>query len=46
MKESKDIIKQIVDSAAKKGSISYKEIIDYLEKYQLEANQIEKIYKV
>ena len=44
MKESKDIIKQIVDSAAKKGSISYKEIIDYLEKYQLEANQIEKIY--
>ena len=44
MKDPKDVIKQIVDSAAKKGTISYKEIIDYLEKYQLEANQIEKIY--
>ena len=28
MKDSKDIIKQIVENAAKKGSISYKEIID------------------
>ena len=44
MKDPKDVIKQIVDSAAKKGTISYKEINDYLEKYQLEANQIEKIY--
>ena len=44
MKDSKDIIKQIVESASKKGSITYKEIIDFLEKYQLEANQIEKIY--
>ena len=35
MKESKDIIKQIVEGAAKKGSISYKEIIEFLEKYHL-----------
>ena len=32
MKDSKDIIKQIVESASKKGAITYKEIIEFLEK--------------
>ncbi len=44
VKDSKDIIKLIVENAQKSGTITYKEIISYLEKYQLEANQIEKIY--
>ena len=44
MKESKELIKQIVEGFAKKGSITYKEIIAVLEKHQLEPNQIEKIY--
>ena len=44
VKDSKDVVKQIVENAAKKGSISYKEIIEVLEKYELEPNQIEKIY--
>ena len=44
LKDSKEIIKQLIDTATKKGSISYKEIIDFLTKYQLEVNQVEKVY--
>ncbi|MBQ8299010.1 MAG: RNA polymerase sigma factor RpoD [Clostridia bacterium] len=46
-KDLKEISKQLVDAANKKGgSITYKEIIDILEKHQLDANQVEKIYEV
>ena len=45
VKDPKEIASQLITSAGKKKSITYKEIIDVLEKYQLEANQIEKIYE-
>ena len=44
LKDPKEVAKQLIETAGKKKSITYKEIIDVLEKYQLEANQIEKIY--
>ena len=44
LKDSKEIAKQLIETAGKKKSITYKEIIEVLEKYQLEANQIEKVY--
>ena len=44
-KDPKEIAKQLITAAGKKKLITYKEIIDVLEKYQLEANQIEKIYE-
>ncbi len=43
-KDVKEIAKQLVEAASKTGTISYKEIIDILEKNQLDANQVEKIY--
>ena len=45
MKDSKEIAKQLITKAGKKKSITYKDIIETLEKCQLEANQIEKIYE-
>ena len=44
-KDLKEIAKQLIDAAGKKASLTYKEIIDVLEKYQLDANQVEKIYE-
>ena len=44
-KDLKEIAKQLIDAAGKKGALTYKEIIDVLEKYQLDANQVEKIYE-
>jgi len=44
VKDPKEVAKQLITAAGKKKSITYKEIIDVLEKHQLEANQIEKIY--
>ncbi|MBQ9314160.1 MAG: RNA polymerase sigma factor RpoD [Clostridia bacterium] len=44
LKDPKEIAKQLIATAGKKKNITYKEIIDVLEKYQLEPNQIEKIY--
>ena len=43
-KDPKEVAKDLIALAGKKKSITYKEIIDVLEKHQLEANQIEKIY--
>ena len=45
MKDPKEIAKQLITKAGKKKSITYKDIIEILEKCQLEANQIEKIYE-
>ena len=44
IKDPKEIAKQLITIAGKKKSITYQEIIEVLEKCQLEANQIEKIY--
>ena len=45
-KDIKEISKQLVEVAGKKGCITYKEIIDILEKHQLDAGQVEKIYEI
>ena len=45
MKDPKEIAKQLITKAGKKKSITYKDIIETLEKCQLEASQIEKIYE-
>lgn len=45
VKDLKEIVKQLIATAGKQKSISYKEIIDVLGKHQLEATQIEKIYE-
>ena len=44
-KDLTEIVKQIVAKAGKKKNITYKEIIETLEKLQLEPDQIEKIYE-
>ena len=44
-KDLKEITKQLIEVAGKKASLTYKEIIDVLEKYQLDANQVEKVYE-
>ena len=45
IKDVKEIVKQLVEVAGKDACLTYKEIIDVLEKHQLEANQVEKIYE-
>ena len=45
MKDPKEIAKHLIEIAGKKKTITYKDIIEALEKCQLEANQIEKIYE-
>jgi RNA polymerase primary sigma factor len=44
-KDPKEIVKQLVEKAGKKATITYKDIIEVLEKTQLEPDQIEKVYE-
>ncbi|MEA4825406.1 MAG: sigma-70 factor domain-containing protein, partial [Clostridium sp.] len=44
--EKMKIIKNLIDKGKKKGSLSYKEIMDELDNVELSPEQIEKIYTV
>ncbi|KOF55745.1 RNA polymerase sigma factor RpoD [Clostridium guangxiense] len=44
--EKMKIVKTLIDKGKKKGSLTYKEIIDELEEVDLSPEQIEKIYEV
>ncbi|MBQ9280466.1 MAG: RNA polymerase sigma factor RpoD [Clostridia bacterium] len=46
IKDLKEIAKQLVELAKKNGSLTYNDITDVLEKYQLEPNQYDKIYDI
>ncbi len=45
VKDLNEIIKQIVAKAGKKGAITFKEMVEILDKLQLEPEQIEKVYE-
>ena len=45
-KDLKEIAKQLVELFKKNGSLTYSDITDVLEKYQLEPNQYDKIYDI
>lgn len=45
LKDLNEIIKQIVAKAGKKGAITFKEMVEILDKLQLEPEQIEKVYE-
>ena len=44
-KDPEEVIKQIVAKHGKKGSITFKEMIETLEKFELEPDQIERVYE-
>ncbi len=45
VKDLNEIIKQIIAKAGKKGAITFKEMVEFLDKMQLEPEQIEKVYE-
>ena len=45
VKDLNEIIKQIVAKAGKKGAITFKEMVEILDKLQLEPEQIKKVYE-